>query len=253
LPLPSTNFDQMVEHLRALGIQRGDPLVVHSRLLAFGIIEGGAATIYNAFREVLGPDGTIVVPTYTLARGTIYDRKTSPSQGVGILPEFVRRLPGAVRSSCPMHNHAGVGPRADVLCRSDPRDSLGAHSDFAALLRADFRLVLLGTGLAESATFIHHIEALAQVPYRRWLDLPRECVSDDGRVETLICRYYARSGDGARFGENFDVLEPKLIETDAMIRVPTHFGASRLLDLGSLLKAGLQALTDDPHSLVKIK
>jgi aminoglycoside N3'-acetyltransferase len=153
--IPTTSADDLRAHLDALGVQTGDHLTVHSRLLSFGYIDGGVATVFEALREVVGPQATIVVPTYTLSRGTTYDIRMSPSQGVGILPEYIRQLPGVIRSACPMHNHVGLGAKAHVLKEPDGGVSIGSGSDFEALLTANFRLLLLGAGLTEGATFIH--------------------------------------------------------------------------------------------------
>jgi len=248
--IPTTSADDLRAHLHALGVQTADHLTVHSRLLSFGYIDGGVATVFETLREALGPQGTIVVPTYTLSRGTTYDIRMSPSQGVGILPEYIRQLPGVIRSACPMHNHVGLGAKAHVLKEPDGGVSIGPGSDFAALLTANFRLLLLGAGLTEGATFIHHIETLAQVPYRRWLDLPREYIGPDGATQVMTCRYYGRQLH-LRVAENFDVLDPVLIDAGVMKRVETHFGASRIIALNDLFHFGMAALDQDPYGLVK--
>jgi aminoglycoside 3-N-acetyltransferase len=68
--IPTTSADDLRAHLHALGVQTGDHVTVHSRLLSFGYIDGGVASVFEMLREVVGPQGTIVVPTYTLSRGT---------------------------------------------------------------------------------------------------------------------------------------------------------------------------------------
>ncbi len=249
--VPSTSRDELAGHLEALGLRRGADVAIHSRLLSFGHIEGGAATVFDVIAEMVGPTGTIVVPAYTLADGTIYDPRTTPSQRVGALPEVVLGLPGRVRSACAMHNHAGVGARAGILERSDGSVSFGAGSDFEHLLASDFELLLLGTSLTEGATVIHHIEAIAAVPYRQWMDLQRQCIDRDGMLVSRICQYFGRPS-GVKIDENFDVLEPQLLATGLMRRVETHFGASRMVRLRDLFDCGMAALRRDPFSLVRV-
>ena len=69
MAIPITTSDDLLTQLRSLGVVAGDRLVVHARLISFGQIEGGAATVFAALMEAIGPQGTLVVPTYTLARG----------------------------------------------------------------------------------------------------------------------------------------------------------------------------------------
>ena len=249
MTIPTTSADDLRAHLRALGVREGDHLTVHARLISFGLIEGGAATVAGVLREAVGPRGTIVVPTYTLASGKQYDRRSTPSEGVGALPEHVRGLPGVVRSRCPMHNHAGFGARADVLTVPDGSVSIGPGSDFAAFLEAGFRLLLLGVTITEGATFMHHVEAMAGVPYRVWLDLPRQYVRDDGEAAVMMCRYYGRPNPKA-VAENFDILEPYLLQVGTMTKVATHFGESRLVSLRDLYQRGSEVLRADPYGLV---
>lgn len=51
--------------LAALGVERGGVLMVHASLSAVGTVDGGADTVAAALREVLGPEGTLVVPSFT--------------------------------------------------------------------------------------------------------------------------------------------------------------------------------------------
>ena len=125
------------------------------------------------------------------------------------------------------------------------------HSDhFEAFLKADFRLLLLGVRFTESATFLHHIEAVAAVPYREWMDLPREYVLPDGDVRVRICRYYGRM-KVREVIQDFEGLEPVLLEAGVMTRVETHFGASRLVALRDLFDHGMAVLAYDPYSFIK--
>jgi len=148
-----------------------------------------------------------------------------------------------------MHNHAGIGAKAMCLLQPDGTIPIGLGSDFDVLLQEGFRLLLLGTGLTESATFVHHIETLAEVPYRAWYDLSRERVRLDGTVETVVCRYYGRPDSS--YEEDFDRLEPALLDRGVMTLRRTHFGASRLVALADLFEAGMEALRRDPYGLVK--
>ena len=55
----------VVQDLKALGVKEGMRLIVHASLRSMGTIENGASTLIEAFREVLGAEGTLMVPTFT--------------------------------------------------------------------------------------------------------------------------------------------------------------------------------------------
>ncbi len=76
----------------------------------------------EAILEVIGPEGTLIVPTFNFgfAKGEPYDPLTTPSVGMGAFSEFVRRLPGALRTSHPMQSIAVVGRWAADLAGAIP-------------------------------------------------------------------------------------------------------------------------------------
>ena len=49
-----------------LGIKQGDTLLVHASLSSLGYVVGGAEALFLALREVIGKQGTIVVPSQTV-------------------------------------------------------------------------------------------------------------------------------------------------------------------------------------------
>ena len=51
--------------MRSLGLGRGMILLVHSSLRSLGSVGDRAETLFGALRDVIGPEGTIVVPTFT--------------------------------------------------------------------------------------------------------------------------------------------------------------------------------------------
>jgi len=63
-PGPFT-LDSLVSDLRALGLVAGDTVLVHSSLSAIGYVAGGAQAVVLALLEVIGTEGTLVVPTHS--------------------------------------------------------------------------------------------------------------------------------------------------------------------------------------------
>ena len=92
----------LMDEFHALGMQRGDTIFVHSSYSTLGKapggVEGGPQTVIDALLDLLGPQGTLIMPTfnYDFLRGSPWDIRTTPSQ-MGVLTELVRTDPRAKR------------------------------------------------------------------------------------------------------------------------------------------------------------
>ncbi len=58
---------QIIAGLRDLGIKEEMELEVHSSLSSFGIVDGGAKTVIDVLKEVLGQNGSIFMPALRLS------------------------------------------------------------------------------------------------------------------------------------------------------------------------------------------
>ncbi|MCX7394993.1 MAG: AAC(3) family N-acetyltransferase [Planctomycetales bacterium] len=61
----------LIDRFRRIGLTSGQGVLVHSALLTVGNVNGGASTVVEALLEILGSDGTLVVPTFTLAHESL--------------------------------------------------------------------------------------------------------------------------------------------------------------------------------------
>lgn len=62
---PVCTKQSLISDFKKLGIVEGETLLLHSSLSRLGWVNGGAETVISALLEVLGDEGTLVVPTYT--------------------------------------------------------------------------------------------------------------------------------------------------------------------------------------------
>ena len=244
--------DGIKRHFEELGLKRGDNVLVHSRLFSFGRIVGSSPcqTLYDSLIDYLGPDSTIAVPTHLLGESEPYDPQKTPSHESGVFSEYVRQLPNAFRSLCPIHNHASVGPNARCLEDSDPTISFGQGSDFSTFYNNKFTLVLLGCSFTHGGTYLHHLEALMDAPYRHWIELHRLLVPR-GKVEPspIVVRYFARK-DRA-YHEDFDKIIPVLRKSGALREAELSYGKSFAIPLDELHKTTVEMVALDPYFLVK--
>jgi aminoglycoside 3-N-acetyltransferase len=155
--------------LREVGLRPGNVVMVHSSLSRFGYVAGGAPAVVRALLAALGPEGTLVVPTFVRffvgPPDQVFDRERTPSQ-MGAVSEAARLWPGARRSSHPGHPFAAIGPRAAEITERPCDFGWGRDSPLATLERLDARILLLGVDY-NCVTLFHLPEFEAQVPYRR--------------------------------------------------------------------------------------
>lgn len=175
-PAPGTQAS-LAAQLRALGVCRGDLLLVHSSLSALGWVSGGAVAVLEALFDVLGPDGTLVMPTHCpdggdparwtrppvppewvehiRAHRPAFDPARTPTRSMGAIPELFRTWPGVRRSSHPVGSFAVRGLLSEAVIEAhDLSEMLGDRSPLGALYRLDAKVLLLGVG-HDSNTSLH--------------------------------------------------------------------------------------------------
>ncbi|MFC7678268.1 aminoglycoside N(3)-acetyltransferase [Paenibacillus sp. GCM10028914] len=170
-----------IEDIRAdliqLGLKPGMTLLVHSSLKSVGgWIVGGAEAVIMAIEDVLGAEGTLVMPTHSadltdpstwknppadpkwwqLIRDSMppFDKDFTVSSYVGKIPEVFRRQTGVLRSGHPHVSFAARGPHAEWITGSHPLSySLGEESPLAKLYDLGAYVLMLGTGYENNTSF----------------------------------------------------------------------------------------------------
>lgn len=252
----------IVSALREAGVSAGDLVLVHSSLSAFGHIEGGADTVIDAFLEVLGPKGTLLVPTFT--QSTIYcdgEWITSrayrpfdvakPEMWVGKIPATFCQRPGVLRSIHPTHSVAGIGPLAKV-CLADHRETdspTGRRSPFGKLVDHKGKMVWFGADLA-TATFFHFLEDEANLPYLK----PALCrvVRQDRTIDSvLVPNWLPGHREFYKFPGESTKMYRRLIEMGLTIRPATlGLGQVKTIDAVQMYDLGMAALKTDPNLML---
>lgn len=204
----------LARDLRALGMVDGDAVMVHAAVSAVGPLLDGPDTVVAALRDVVGPAGTVLaytdweirfhevahddgsVPEPWRSLAAPFDPRASrAARENGVLPEFLRTTPDAVRSAAHGASVAALGARASWFVEPHPLDyGYGPGTPLARLVEAEGRVLLLGAPL-DTMTLLHHAEHLADLPGKRVLRYEVPLLGDDGRTEW-------------RWVEEFDTSEP---------------------------------------------
>jgi aminopeptidase-like protein/aminoglycoside N3'-acetyltransferase len=216
-PAPRDPAAELTRTLRALGVRAGDTMMAHVDVEAlYGADDATPpgqrhADVLAALQAVVGPAGTVLVPTYTYSfcRGDAFDPRRTPTRGGDWCPsggflEYVRTRPGAARSEDPIHSIAGIGPAARALLLDAAPTCFGPGGVFERLVQADVVYALVGVSI-EEITQQHYTEELIGSPFR-YRKLFTGDVHVDGRVERRGWTYsvHVRAGDGGRHGPELE-------------------------------------------------
>lgn len=186
---------ELVAGLRGLGVEPGDTLFVHSSLKSLGFVEGGPAGVIAALQQSVGPEGTLLLPTYYVPGGTILAtcemrdyvfNKRVHGTNMGALPAQFLATPGVQRSIHPTHSVSALGRHARHVTESHHRapSVFGVGSPwerFVGLPRAK----VLGLGVSMGpVTFYHLLEDTMgdRFPVPVWLEkvYSMPCIDEDG-------------------------------------------------------------------------
>jgi len=103
--------------LESFGFKAGDKIMVHSSLSSLGWVEGGAKAVIKALVDLVGDEGTILMPSFNhgapfspSGAGT-FDPKETPCTN-GIIPDTFWRMEGVYRSLNPTHPFSAYGKDA---------------------------------------------------------------------------------------------------------------------------------------------
>lgn len=159
--------------LRHVGVARGRVVWVQSSWNEFYNYNGKPSDVLAMLQELVGPDGTLVMPTYPIAPdpAKVLDIDRAPSS-TGLLTEVFRRTKGIRRSIHLTSSVSALGPAAEFLVADHHTDKMtwGAKSPFWRLTEVDALCVGLGNGRAiERMTPLHAVECMLydELPYFR--------------------------------------------------------------------------------------
>ena len=183
---PNT-VESLSRELRALGIEAGQAVIVHTALSRLGWTVGGGEAVIRALMDVLTPHGTLVMPAQTSdnsepsywanppapeswwpiirAHQLPYDPQTTPTVYVGAIPELFRGFPNVMRSRHPMISFTAWGAGAQEIVREQSLEApIGEDSPLSRLAAMDGRVLLLGVDHSVN-TALHLAEHRARIAH----------------------------------------------------------------------------------------
>ncbi len=247
---PVVTYRSLVRSLRALQIEPGRPVIVHSSLSAFGSVQGGSQVVVGALLEIFE---SVLAPTFTYK--TLVVPETGPPDNavqygnhtdrnkmaeffypdmpadrlMGRIAESLRKHPQAYRSGHPVLSFAGVNVRKylEKQLLNEP------FAPIAAMVDDDGWVLLMGVDQTCN-TSIHLGERLAgRKTYTRWALMSDMVVS---------CGNFPFCSDG------FNAIQPLM---DPFAR-KVNLGAAQVqaIPLRELIETTRQLIHADPTALL---
>jgi aminoglycoside 3-N-acetyltransferase len=193
----STAPTALLSSFKEIGIRSSDTVLLHCDANVLAFVQGDdvprrANRWFEALFDVLGPEGNLIVPTFTYSftAGEIYDPAKSPS-GVGALSEHFRFMPGVKRTLDPIFSFAAHGPAAQQLAVLAPATCFGPGSVFEFLEKQNARLVFAGCSF-DRATFVHYVEQKRTVSYRYFKRFAGRVSMENGNLVETSVDYFVR-------------------------------------------------------------
>lgn len=221
---------EIADALRSVGLQSGDAVMVHTSLGKIGYVCGGAQAVIEALIEVVGQEGTVMMPSQSWKNldpetgvhwdadesdwqrirdhWPAYDKDITPTNTMGAVAEMFRSWPGAVRSDHPARSVAAWGKHAEYLTKNhDLSDIFGETSPLAKFYNLDGKVLLIGVGYDKN-TSLHLADVRAEYPGKHTC-VEHSAVLENGRrvwkaYETL----FVDGEDFPAIGAAFEAARP---------------------------------------------
>ena len=254
---PLTRMD-VEKALLDSGLANDDIVMVHSNVSTFGKMgDLKKRTLFlneilNAFLNVIGAGGTLIVPTYSYSfcNNQEFDVKRTKST-MGAFPEYVRTLNSSIRSEDPIFSHTGIGRYAKELLSNVSCECFGKDSLFGRIYKHNGKIINFGKFF--DVTYLHYIEKIFNVSYRFDKIFSGTIINEHGKKYYKEFKYYVRTRESdMKFIYDMTLLGDELERQGLLKRVKlgsSHILCSKATDS---FKVGLEMLKKNNYAFLSV-
>jgi aminoglycoside 3-N-acetyltransferase len=215
---------------KQLGIKPGMVLLLHSSLSSLGWVCGGPVAVILALEEVLGEEGTLVMPTHSgglsepsqwqhppvpeswwpIIRQEMpaYESDLTPTRGMGAIAETFRKQRGVIRSAHPQVSFAARGKYATLITQNHELTyALGEGSPLASIYDLDGWVLLLGVG-HKNNTSLHLAEYRTEFSTRTIERYGAPIFFNGQRIWQILEDIHSDDSDFETIGNSFEESQP---------------------------------------------
>ena len=234
----------LIQDLKKIGLKKNDSVLVHSSLSKIGFVEGGPKAIVDALWEVLGPEGTLLFPTFPAAGRNkthledtpLFDIRNTPSQ-MGSVTEYFRKMEGCKRSFHPTDTVCAIGPLAEFYTDSHfgQLTPYNENSPFRKLCSKNGKILMLGTTLNGACTNLHTLEDAVDFKFpvydEKIFDV--KMIDAEGKVSMMKTKVHNPDYSAKR---NCDALKPMFENEGVLINGVVGEAKTMLIDANKMLE-----------------
>ena len=163
------NFSDLLKEFLSIPLTPSRIILVHNSYKSLGGVEGGAETVIDALLEWVGPEGTVLLPTFNFTSWSedhYFDLVETPSH-MGIIGELARQRFESIRTPHPMYSFAAFGKYKDEFGNCCDVEAYGPNSVFALFHKLNGTNVSIGLGWNSTFSMHHYVEYCNGCNYRR--------------------------------------------------------------------------------------
>jgi len=223
---------------RKIGITKGDIVLVHSSLSRIGHLSDGPKTFVDALMNVVGSEGTILMPTSPNAvfqadyirENKIFDVLNTPSK-TGKITEYFRTMPYVKRSLHPTEPVSAIGANVDYFL-DEHFGQLTPYtfkSPFYKVSEKRGKILYIGVTLSMAGTNLHTLEDAVDFKFPIYLDeiFEVEILDADGKKHRVKTKVHNPIFSKKR---KCDDLIPMFVQEGAMQKVKIGEAETLLVD-----------------------
>lgn len=142
----SFTADDLKNKLVLLGLKKGDTVIVHSSWRAFIGYKGTPKSVIDILLEIVGKDGTIIMPSYTTNKEN-FDYNDASS--AGYISEVFRTNYPSIRSLNSVFSMCALGKKADIVTKSHINSIYAFDKNspyYISINNNNTKILLLGLG-----------------------------------------------------------------------------------------------------------
>lgn len=184
---------------KGVGLKKNDIAVVHSSLGRIGYIENGADAVIDAFLEIIGKNGLLIMPAFSALK---YDRKqkiyvfdvqNTPTY-TGLIPETFRKRKGVKRSISPTHSYCALGKNAEEFVKNHENcgNPFSMKGPFGKLYNWNAKIFLIGVDQLAN-TPLHIVEDKTNFPVKVFTDKFKVLAINQGKKKIIEARKHLSS------------------------------------------------------------
>lgn len=163
----------VIEVMKQIGLKKGGVVMIHCSWDEFYNCVDSPETLINCIIDVIGPDGTLCMPSIPFLRGKKPFNVKRTVTSAGILAETFRTFPNVKRSIHVQHAVCALGPQSDYLLSEHHigETCWDTHSPFYRLSEVNATVFAIGLGKYWPGTEIHCVESILRKDIDYYSDL----------------------------------------------------------------------------------